>query len=88
MVGLIKLGEYIIPGVKYSENPIAQLVVSLLEGKGASGTWVKSIATFVLSNPTSLESIPSSFRGAVMEEAGISVELAGTLKYSKEIGLL
>jgi len=88
IVKIIKGSQFILER-NYEDNLIAKLMVSLFSGaEEPTNHWAKGMADFVLENPTMLEKIPSNYRKIVMQEAGISEDLAGTIEYANYIGLL
>lgn len=88
LIDSLKKSSFII-GKDFNENPILQLIVSLLsKSTDPKSNWISQIAEFVLKNPTTLEHIPKEYKSQIMEAAGISEELEETIRYAKEMGIL
>jgi len=79
--------NYIITDEEYEKNPIAKLLVSMFSNP-SDQDWINQIAAFVSMNPTIIDKIPSSHREKILCAAGISEELASTIQYAKDMGVM
>ena len=79
--------NYIITDEEYEKNPIAKLLVSMFSNP-SDQDWINQIAAFVSINPTIIDKIPSSHRKKILCAAGISEELASTIQYAKDMGIM